>query len=176
MAGGFLGGFFYSVPPVRLEGTGYGELTASLLSAVLVPSLGFVLQVGDLHRLIAMATFPAFAAHMAMLLALELPDYSTDEKFEKNTVMVRMGWEWGMTLHNILILLAFVLLLVASILGFPWFATLAALGSLPVGLFQFWQMRNIANGKPVNWTALVTGGVAFYIVMVYLLTLAFWTS
>ncbi|MFM8320197.1 MAG: hypothetical protein ACKOC5_04705, partial [Chloroflexota bacterium] len=66
--------------------------------------------------------------------------------------------------------------LLAYSFGFPWFATLAALGALPVGLFQFWQMRKIADGAPVNWTALVTGGVAFFTVMVYLLALAFWTS
>lgn len=176
LALGFVGGLFYTLPPLRLEATGYGELIASVLSAVLVPALAFTLQVGDLHRLVAMVTFPAFAAHLAMMLAFELPDYSTDEKFEKNTVMVRMGWEMGMTLHNILILITFVLLLIASILGFPLFATLSAMGSLPIGLFQFWQMRAVANGKPVNWTALMLGGVAFYMVMIYLLTLAFWIN
>jgi 1,4-dihydroxy-2-naphthoate polyprenyltransferase len=172
----FTGAIFYSTPPVRLEASGYGELSTSVLVAFLVPAFAYLLQVGEMHRLVAMAAFPTFAAHMAMLLALELPDYANDEKFEKRNLMIRLGWQNGMTLHNALILLAFVLFLVAFLFGYPWFATLAGLLTLPVGLFQFWQMRSVALGGRTNWTALVTGGVAFFALMVYLQALAFWTN
>ncbi|MFM8320260.1 MAG: prenyltransferase, partial [Chloroflexota bacterium] len=101
---GFLGGFFYSTPPLRLEASGYGELTASVLVTLLVPMLGYILQTGEMHRLVAMAAFPSFAAHLAMLLALELPDYTNDIKYEKHNLMVRLGWQVGMQLHNVLIL------------------------------------------------------------------------
>jgi 1,4-dihydroxy-2-naphthoate polyprenyltransferase len=171
----FLGAFFYSSPPIRLEASGYGELTTSVLVAVLVPALGFLLQTGDMHRLIVMVAFPSFAAHLAMLLALELPDYTNDEKFEKHTLMVRLGWQNGMFLHNVLILIAILLIPIAFVLGFPWFATLAGLAGAPLGIFQIFQMRNIAAGGAVNWLALTTGGVAFFTVMVYLFALAFWT-
>jgi len=172
----FVGSFFYSTPPLRLEASGYGELVTSVLVAFLVPMFSYMLQVGAMHRLVAMAAFPTFAAHMVMLLALELPDYAVDEKYEKRTLMVRLGWQTGMTLHNGLILVSFLLFLLAFVFGFPWFATLAGLLSLPVGLFQFWQMRSIANGGRVNWAALTTGGVAFFTLMVYLQALAFWTN
>ncbi|HEX9014243.1 MAG TPA: prenyltransferase, partial [Anaerolineaceae bacterium] len=48
----FLVSIFYSVPPVRLAGTGYGELAASILVAILVPAFAFLLQTGSLHRLL----------------------------------------------------------------------------------------------------------------------------
>ena len=176
LALGFLGSFFYSVPPVRLEASGYGELTTSILVTVLVPMLAFILQVGEMHRLVIMVAFPTFAAHLVMLLALELPDYTTDLKTGKRNMMVRLGWQNGMLLHNALILGAYLLLAVAYAFGLPSFAALAALLSLPVGAFQFWQMRNIASGGKVNWTGLTVGGVAFFSLMIYLLALAFWTN
>ncbi len=176
MALAFLGAFFYSTPPLRLEASGYGELSTSVLVAFMVPAFAYILQVGEMHRLVAMTAFPAFAAHLAMLLTLELPDYTSDEKCEKRTLMIRLGWQNGMLLHNALVFLAFLLFLLAFALGFPWFATLSGLLTLPVGLFQIWQMRGIANGGRVNWTALTTGGVAFFTLMVYLQALAFWTN
>jgi 1,4-dihydroxy-2-naphthoate octaprenyltransferase len=171
----FLGSFFYSNPPVRLEASGYGELVTSVLVGLMVPAFAFILQYGEMHRLVAMSGFPLVAAHMAMLLTFDLPDYSNDLKFEKRTLMVRLGWQNGMLLHNALILTVYLLLLVARSLGFPGFATLAGLLTLPVGLFQIWQMRAIANGARVNWNALTIGAVALFAALSYLLAYAFWT-
>jgi len=171
----FLGAFFYSVPPVRLESTGYGELTTAVLVAFMVPAYAFTLQAGEIHRLIAMSTFPLVALHMAMLLAFELPDYGTDLKFAKRTLLVRIGWQNGMALHNVLILVAFFLLVLAGSLGYPRFAMIAGLLPLPIGLFQIWQMHNISNGKKPNWNLLTIGAIAVFASMAYLIAYAFWT-
>jgi 1,4-dihydroxy-2-naphthoate octaprenyltransferase len=171
----FLGSFFYSTPPVRLESSGYGELTTSALVGLMVPGFAFTLQVGELHRLVAMVGFPLFAAHLSMLIAFTLPDYATDQKYDKRTLLVRMGWQAAMFLHNVMILTAYVLLLGARAFDFPTFATVAGLLSLPVGVFQIWQMNRIANGAPVNWNALTIGATAQFFLLVYLLAFAFWT-
>jgi 1,4-dihydroxy-2-naphthoate octaprenyltransferase len=172
----FLGSFFYSTPPVRLEASGYGELIASVIVAFMVPAYAFVLQTGELHRLIAMTAFPLTALMMAMLLAFDLPDYANDVKFEKRTLMVRLGWQSGMTFHNILILSAFLLLVLAASFGYPRFALLAGMLPLPVGIFQIWQMRSIANGAKPNWNALTIVALALFSSMAYLLAFAFWTN
>jgi 1,4-dihydroxy-2-naphthoate octaprenyltransferase len=172
----FLGALFYSNPPFSLESSGYGELTTSVMVGFLVPAFAFILQYGEIHRLVAMCAFPLTAAHMAMLLALELPDYSTDLKFEKRTLMIRLGWQNGMFLHNLLILSIYLLLLLARALGLPSFALIAGMLSLPLGLFQIWQMRQIANGARVNWNALTVGAVALFAALSYLLAYAFWTQ
>jgi 1,4-dihydroxy-2-naphthoate octaprenyltransferase len=96
----FLGSFFYSAPPVKLANSGYGELTTSVLVANLVPVFAFVLQYGELHRLLVMSTFPLTALHLAMMIVFEFPDYLNDIKYEKYTLLVRVGWERGMVLHN----------------------------------------------------------------------------
>lgn len=172
----FLGAFFYSTPPVRLEASGYGELTTSVLVAFMVPAFAFILQAGEFHRLIAMSAFPLVALMLAMMLAFELPDYMTDLKHGKRTLMVRVGWQNGMILHNVLILSAYLLLVIARTFGFPWFATLAGLLSLPVGIFQIWQMRRISTGEKPNWTALTTGALAMLGSTAYLLAYSFWMN
>ena len=176
MAVAFLGAFFYSTPPIKLEASGYGELITTVLVAFLVPAYAFVMQAGELHRLIAMSSFPLAALHLAMLLALELPDYSTDLKYEKRTLIVRMGWENAMALHNILVLCAFLLLILAASFGFPWFATWPALLPFPLALLQIWQMRRIAAGAKPNWNALTLGAVVVFASMVYLMAFAFWIN
>jgi 1,4-dihydroxy-2-naphthoate octaprenyltransferase len=172
----FLGAFFYSTPPVKLEGTGYGELSTAVLVGFLVPAFAFVLQEGQMHRLVAMIAFPLVASQMAMLIAFTLPDYLTDLKHNKRTLMIRAGWQNGMLLHNVLILGSYLMVLVAWAFDLPNFAAIAGLLSLPVGLFQVWQMRRIADGAPVNWTALTTGAIAQFALMAYLFAFAFWTN
>ncbi len=171
----FLGSFFYSVPPVRLVSSGYGELTTSIIVANLVPALAYVLQTGELHRLLAMSTFPLTALHMTMMLAFELPDYANDTKYEKKTLMVRIGWQRGMFLHNIFILMAYLLLGMAVTFGMPLSIAGPAFLTLPLGLLQIWQMRRIASGASPNWTTLTLLPLALFAGMAYLLTFAYWT-
>jgi len=171
-----LGAFFYSVPPVKLDASGYGELVATILVTYLVPAYAFLLQTGELHRLVAMSAFPLAAAHLSMLLAFELPDYATDLKFQKRTLMIRLGWQNGMALHNLFILSAFLLIVLARLFGYPGFAMLAGILPLPLGLFQIWQIRNISGGARPNWNLLTIGAGALFASMAYLLGFAFWTN
>lgn len=171
----FLGAFFYAVPPIRLESSGYGELTSSILVANLVPAYALLLQTGDLHRLLAMSTFPLTFLHLAMLLALELPDYATDIKFEKNTLLVRIGWETGMRMHNLLILGAYLVLGLAILFGLPAAIALPAFLSLPLGVLQIFQMNRIAAGMKPNWITLTLAAVTLFSVTAYLLAFSFWS-
>jgi 1,4-dihydroxy-2-naphthoate octaprenyltransferase len=171
----FIGAVFYSVPPVRLSSSGYGELTTSILVANLVPAFAFLLQTGELHRLLAMATFPLTPLHISMMMAFELPDYAADFKREKRTLMVRMGWQRGMLLHNLLILSAYLLLAVALGLGLPIPIGLPTFLPFPLGVLQIWQMRRIADGIRPNWTALTLTSIVLFATTAYLLTFAFWT-
>ena len=175
MALAFLGAFFYSAPPVSLESSGYGELTTSILVAYLVPAFAFILQTGELHRLVAVTAFSLTLLHLAMLMAFELPDYATDMKHNKRTLMVRMGWQNGMLLHNVLILLAYVVLGLAAMFGLPPFIVLPAFLSLPLGLLQIWQIRRIASGYKPNWTAVTLNALVVFAATAYLITFAFWS-
>jgi 1,4-dihydroxy-2-naphthoate octaprenyltransferase len=170
-----LGAILYSVPPIRLVASGYGELTTSILVANLIPSFAFVLQFGELHRLVAMSTFPLTALHLAMMIIFEFPDYAIDNKYEKLTLLVRIGWERGITVHNILILSAFLLLGLAMFFGLPASIALPAFLTLPLGLLEIWQLRRIASGAKPNWNALGLNAIVLVGSMTYLLAYAFWT-
>ncbi len=170
-----LGSFFYSAPPVKLAHSGYGELTTSILVSNLVPIFAFVLQYGELHRLLVMSTFPLTTLHLAMMIVFEFPDYLNDLKFEKYTLLVRVGWERGMVLHNILILTGFLLLGLAATFGLPLAIVLPALIPLPLGLLQIWQMRRIAGGGKPNWTTMGFTAIVLFGSIAYLLAFTFWT-
>jgi 1,4-dihydroxy-2-naphthoate octaprenyltransferase len=171
----FLGSFFYSAPPIKLAHSGYGELTTSVLVANLVPIFAFVLQYGELHRLLVMSTFPLTTLHLAMMIVFEFPDYLNDLKYEKPTLLVRVGWERGMVLHNILILTGFLLLGLAATFGLPLAIALPAFIPLPLGLLQIWQMRRIAGGGKPNWTTMGFTAVVLFGSVAYLLAFTFWT-
>jgi len=171
----FLGAFFYSTPPVRLAASGYGELTTSIIVSNLVPALAFLLQNNELHRLLAMATFPLTTLNLAMMLAFELPDYASDLKYLKQTLMVRIGWQRGIIFHNICILMSFVLFGLGALLGFPLPIVLPAFLTLALGIFQIWMVNRVADGAKPNWSALTITAVALYGVTAYLLTFTFWT-
>ena len=115
----FLGGFFYSTPPVRLTHSGYGELTTSILVGNLVPTFAFLLFGDVMHRLVIMSTLPLTFLVFSMLLVVEFPDYATDLKYGKRNLIVRIGWENAMGLHNTFILLAFVVLGLGGVFGIP---------------------------------------------------------
>lgn len=171
---GFLGAFFYSVPPVQLVSSGYGELTTSFLVAFLVPGFAFLLQTGSFHRLLLVSGLPLTALHLAMMLVFEFPDYATDLKFEKETLLVRIGWERGMVMNNLLILTAFLLLGLAAILSVPAGIVLPSFLLLPFGLLQIWQMRVIAAGGKPNWTLVSLTGIVLFAGVAYMLAFAFW--
>jgi 1,4-dihydroxy-2-naphthoate octaprenyltransferase len=89
--------------------------------------------------------------------------------------MVRLGWERGMMLHNILILVGYLLIGLAMLFGFPTSVALPALLALPLGLFQIWYMSRIGAGSKPNWQVLGWLAVLVFGVTTYLLTFSFWT-
>ena len=172
----FLIAFFYSAAPFKLETSGYGELLLSFLVAYLTPTFAYLLQEGAWHRLLAMTCFPLTAAHLAMLLAVQLSRYSSDMKSGRRTLLIRLGWQNGMTLHNILVLSAFLLLVLADLYGFPWSITWPVLLALPLGVYQVWQMRAISAGAKPNWPWLRTSAFALFGALAYLFAFGFWVN
>jgi 1,4-dihydroxy-2-naphthoate octaprenyltransferase len=172
----FAAGLFYAVPPMRLAETGYGELIISIVAAGLIPALAFTLQSGEIHRLVAMSTFPLILLYLAMLIAFGFPAYASDLKRERRTLLTRLGWQRAMAFHNLLILTAYVLLALAMFFNFPPSVGLPAFLSLPLGLFQIWYMTRIAAGAKPNWGLLGWMAIAVFGVTTYLLAFSFWTK
>lgn len=168
-------GLMYSIPPVRLSATGYGELGLSIFITALVPVFAFTLQEGELHRILAMITFPLVFFFLALLLILEFPEYATDIKYGKMSLLVRLGWQRGIILHNLLILGGFFLLGLAILLGLPWKIGLPAATVIPVGFVQIWLLNRIGQGVKPNWNLMFVIALATFGMTAYFLTYGFWT-
>jgi 1,4-dihydroxy-2-naphthoate octaprenyltransferase len=167
---------FYSAPPLRLVSSGYGEFIAALIVSAMVPTLAFTLQTGSMHRMLFLATAPLVLLNFAMIMAFEVPDYGTDLQSGKRTLMVRLGWENGMRLHDAAIIGAVVVLLAGVMLGMPAHVSVGLLIVLPLAAAQAWQMGRVRRGAKPNWILLTGGAVALYSLAAYLTFAGFATS
>ncbi len=164
----------YGVPPLRLVGRGFGELTLALQLAYVIPSLGFLLQAADYHRLLAMLVFPLVALAFACFLALDFPTYAQDRKYDRRTLLVLLGWERAVPLHHIFVVAAYLIFLAAPIFGFSLNLLWPAFLTLPFALLQIFLLRGIAEGGKPIWTLLTVTAIAVFGLTAYFLTLTFW--
>ena len=170
------GELLFVIPPVRLVTSGIGEVVMSIIFVGLIPALALVLQGHDLHRLLIMLGFPLTTLYLGMLLALEFPDFAADLKRGKKPIIIRIGWQTGMLLHNILVLGSFVILGIAFVFGLPLRIAWPVIFVLPVGLFQVWMMNRIGEGAKPNWSLLVLVALSSFGLTAYILAFAFWIN
>ncbi len=164
----------YSVPPARLFDKGFGELLLAVHLAYVIPSIGFLLQAGDYHRLLNAAVIPLTFLSFAMFLALDFPSYAQDLKYGRGTLLVRMGWERAVPLHHGLIVAAYMLFALAPFLGFTLRLLWPAFLTLPFALLQIYWLRNIALGAKPIWLLLSANAISLFGLTAYFLTLTFW--
>lgn len=164
----------YAVPPLRLIDKGYGEFILAVHIAMISPALGFILQAGEYHRLVAIISFPLTFLALAYYLILSFPTYGVDEKFDRRTLLRSMGWQRAVPLHHSLILGAYLLLASALLFGLAWGLIWPAFLTFPFGLLQIYWLRNISLGAKPIWTLLTVNALAVFGLTAYLLTFAFW--
>ena len=104
----------YSIPPIRLLGTGWGELATSIVVVAAVPSIGAETQ-GSLTTGLWWAMATLLPIHLGMMLAFELPDLESDREADKQVVAVRLGRRATEALIVILLLLGYVIAAGASL-------------------------------------------------------------
>ncbi|MGA7192754.1 MAG: UbiA family prenyltransferase [Anaerolineales bacterium] len=164
----------YSVPPFRLIDKGFGELLLSIQIAYLSPSIAYLLQVGAYHNLVVFISTPLVLLMLAMLLALDFPSFSGDMKYERNTLLARLGWERAIPFHHFLILSAYFFFAAAPIFGFSLRLLWPAFLTFPFALLQIYWLRNISLGLKPLWNLLTANAIAIVGLTAYLLTLTFW--
>lgn len=170
----FLLMILYALPPFRLANAGYGELILAVMQANLFPALAFTFQSGEVHRLLAMLTFPLTFLYLASSLALSLRSYLDDMNNNRRTMLLRLGWQRGMGLHNLLIAGAYVLLAFSVIAGLPWRLGSPGFLALPISVYQIWQINQIAAGQKPRWRLLLITAVAAVGLAVYFMNLTLW--
>jgi 1,4-dihydroxy-2-naphthoate octaprenyltransferase len=153
----------YSAPPLRLHSRGLGELTTAAVVTLLVPWLGFVLQIGGVRRLLPLAVIPLCAFQFAMLLAIEFPDAVGDAAAGKRTLVVRLGGAWAARLYVAIISAAYLTLPLWVHHGLPPRFAIAAATTAPLAA---WQVTRVAGGawrEPARWESIAFGSVALLV-------------
>lgn len=164
----------YSVPPMRWMDRGLGEVLLAIQVGYIFPSLGFLLQAGTYHRLLAAAVLPLTFLLLPTLIALDLPIYSEDLHYERRSLLVRIGWRAAISLHHALLVTAYLLLAAALLFGASFRLLWPGFLTIPFAAVQIIFLRNLAGGARPLWNLLTANAIAIFCLTTYLLTLSFW--
>ena len=164
----------YAVPPLRLLDRGFGELALAAHMAYVIPSIGFLLQAKENHRLLIMIAIPLTALTLAYFLILSFTSFPSDQKYQRATLLRRLGWESAVPLHHSLIIFAYVIFICSPIFGYSFLLIWPAFLTLPFAILQILLLRHISLGGKPNWTLLTTTALAVFGLTAYFLTLTFW--
>jgi 1,4-dihydroxy-2-naphthoate octaprenyltransferase len=164
-----------AVPPLRLERRGYGELIEAVLVCNLFPAIAFLLQDATVHPLLGMMTFSLTFVYLAMKVAVSLEYFAFDLKHATGSMVVLMGWQHAMTLHNLSILLGFLLVGGFVLLKLSWALAWPIFLALPLGILEIILVQRIADGAKPRWWMLRLAAVSTFAVMAYLTVLSLWT-
>jgi 1,4-dihydroxy-2-naphthoate octaprenyltransferase len=163
----------YSIPPFRFINRGFGEFVLAAHIAYVIPSIGYILQSDETHRFLLISiplTFLAFAYFIVM----NFPAFASDSKYNRGTLLTRLGWERAVPLHHLFVLLAYLFFAVSPAFGLSLSLLWPAFLTLPFALFQIFQLRNLALGAPANWTLLTVTALSVFGLTAYFLSLTFW--
>jgi 1,4-dihydroxy-2-naphthoate octaprenyltransferase len=164
----------YAIPPMRLAEIGYGEIVLAVIIGTLLPAIAFLLQFGQVHRLVSFTTFPLTLLALAYLLVGNFPTYATDQKIGRHTLLTRLTWQRAVPIHHCLILIAFLFFALTPLLQFPWSLVWPVFLDLPFMVIQIIWLQRIADGGPTFWNLLSPIASASFGLAVYLLAMTYW--
>jgi 1,4-dihydroxy-2-naphthoate octaprenyltransferase len=92
--------WMYSAPPFRLVGRGLGEITVVLVLNVLTPVFACTVQGGAVGASLLAVVFPLGIIGYMRMLVMSIPDREGDAAAGKRTLVVRLGPEAVVRIHN----------------------------------------------------------------------------
>ena len=163
----------YAIPPFRFINRGFGEFVLAAHMAYIIPSIAYILQSDETHRFLLISIPLTFLA-LAYFIVMNFPAFASDTKYNRSTLLTRLGWERTVPLHHLFVLLAYILFLATPIFGLSLSLLWPAFLTLPFALFQVFQLRNLSLGAPTNWTLLTVTALSVFGLTAYFLSLTFW--
>jgi 1,4-dihydroxy-2-naphthoate octaprenyltransferase len=162
-----LGSWFYSSPPISLMSSGWGELTTSIIVALLVPLAGYSMQGKFPPGELWLICVPLVLVHAAMLISFEIPDHDVDRSVGKKTLTVRLGLKGGAWAINGLIVSAYLFLCVFTLIS--KFSGRWMLFAAPLAIWQMVTVnRAIQAPNRTRYYLLTTSGIGQFVLMALL--------
>jgi 1,4-dihydroxy-2-naphthoate octaprenyltransferase len=165
----------YSIPPFKASKRGYGEIILAIEGAYLIPAAGYLLQAGENHRILLLIAIPMTLLYLAMEMTRSLPGYSTEEPNTNTGRMVSfLGPQKGLIVINFIIITAYLLVAIISVIGLSWSIVWRFLLTLPAGLFLIWQILRIRDGGKPNWQLLELTAIGMVGLTAYFVAMGLW--
>jgi 1,4-dihydroxy-2-naphthoate octaprenyltransferase len=161
----------YALPPFRNRG--FGEFLLAAQLGYIIPSIAYLLQANETHRFLVLL-LPLTLLAFAYFIVLDFPTFASDRKYNRTTMLTRLGWERVVPLHHIFVIFAYVFFAIAPALGISLALIWPAFLTFPFAIFQIYQVRGMSMGAPANWTLLTATALAVFGLTAYFLTLTFW--
>jgi 1,4-dihydroxy-2-naphthoate octaprenyltransferase len=149
-------------------------LIEAVFFIVIPPALAYFLQSNELNRMLTMVVIALVPGYLANRLLALLKRYRGDYKTGVENIVIQMGWENAMLLHNALILFTYLLFALIALLGFPWILLWPVFLSLPIGLLQVWLMERVKRGMKPLWGIMQFASACVLWMPMYLIGFAFW--
>ncbi|MCW4038694.1 MAG: prenyltransferase [Candidatus Bathyarchaeota archaeon] len=141
---GALGGWMYSLPPLKLAWRGWGELDNALLGANVLPVYGYTVLSGRFDFWVIVACLPFTLLAFNNLLAVTWPDSEADARVGKRTLATRWPIKQLRMLYGIVATTSFTLLLLLSGRILPIEVVIAGFTALPLTL---WGAKTYTQNK-----------------------------
>lgn len=88
----------------------------------------------------------------------------------------RVGSDQTLKITIYLILAAFIIAGLESLLGLSWSVLWRILLTLPIGVFVVWQLQRIRDGAKPHWLVLELTSIALVVFPAYFLSIWFWAG
>jgi 1,4-dihydroxy-2-naphthoate octaprenyltransferase len=127
---GLLSGVLYTAKPFAWASRGFGELLVATNYGVLMTLGAYYVQAGEMTWEAALASLPVAGLIALVLYVNEFPDYNSDARSGKRTLVVRLGRARAALLYPVLGALPFVAVVALVATDYPPVPSLAALVAL----------------------------------------------
>jgi 1,4-dihydroxy-2-naphthoate octaprenyltransferase len=141
-------GYCYSMPPLRLERRGWGEMDNALLGTLMFFS-GYLPQTGGFTTTAIVRSVPVFLAIMVNLIGVHWADREADELVGKRTLIVRLKGRSLWLFLALLVAIYFYLVLFSDSFSPEMLA--AYLLTVPIAAWAFLAFRRTGSPFPGSY-------------------------
>lgn len=141
---GAVGGWMYSLPPLKLAWHGWGELDNALLGANMLPVYGYIVSSRRFDFWVILACLPFTLLAFNNLLAVTWVDREADSRVGKRTLATRWSNRRLRILYGLVAAISFLLLLLLSNWIIPPEVAIASVTALP---FAIWGAKTYTRNK-----------------------------
>ena len=169
---GLAGGLAYSMPPVRLASTRFGEISIAILLGFFLPLAGWYYVNGSVDPEVLAIGLPLFLFSLESLIAVQFPDVEADRTSKKRNLTFRLGIQTSKSIQISLLCASYLIVISEVAIGCLRFGALLVLLTVPLSMFASWKLIKMNEydftvAKMASNTAMAVNGITMAILLVY---------